>query len=207
MVMLLVEGVEFDRGYCKKPPIIHSDISSPAPPFPLAEHDSLDLTPAQHCFSVAPIPPCTPAFATPLLPLIYHKIREPILLQQFNVQADGAHEQIDIRQPLSRHVGRQGLSKANCVHDTVLDCQHEPLLLLGAGADADRGEKLPDIDVLGRVDGTGEDVGQRWLEDVEELSIGGVPGAVVSDTSHSNGIKMSGHTKPATSVGYLHLHA
>lgn len=93
--------------------------------------------------------------------------------QQFHVQSDRAHEQIDIAQSSLRHVLRQRLTDPHRLHDTVFDANDQPLLLVGTRADAHGGQELPHMDVLGRRDVRvrGENIRQDRLDGVEQATV------------------------------------
>lgn len=88
--------------------------------------------------------------------------------KQLDIKADGLHEQVHVRQALRGHIRRKGLRMADGAHDAVLDAKDKALLLIRGRADANGGKELPDVDVVARVDASGEDVGKARLDDVEE---------------------------------------
>lgn len=55
------------------------------------------------------------------------------LTEELNVQPDSPHEEIDIAQSLTRHIGRKSLAVGNGLHHTVpwLDSQHMSRILDG----------------------------------------------------------------------------
>ena len=99
---------------------------------------------------------------------IRYRCRIPPSAKQLDIEADRLHEQVHVRQALSRHIRRQRLRVTDGTHDTILDTKDKTLLLIRGRADADGGEKLPDVDVVARVDAAREDVGQARLDDVKE---------------------------------------
>jgi hypothetical protein len=101
------------------------------------------------------------------------------LLKQFNIQTDGAHEEINAAQALGRHSGRQCLGKSDCVEDTVLDRQDQSSLLVVGCGDTHRSEELPNVNILSSVDATRENVRQRWLKADKESLKCVIPGKIL----------------------------
>ena len=92
----------------------------------------------------------------------------PPSAKQLDIEADGLHEQVHVRQALGRHIWRQGLRMTDGTHDAIFDAKDKTLLLIRGRADADGGEELPNVDVVARVDAAREYVGQARLDDVKE---------------------------------------
>jgi len=97
------------------------------------------------------------------------------LTKKLNIQANRAHEEIDILEALGSHVGRQGLGERDRGHDTVFDGDDQPRLLIRIRANAQRGQELPHVDVVARVDGAGKHVRERGLDEVEKLVVRDLP--------------------------------
>ena len=68
---------------------------------------------------------------------------------------------------------------ADGTHDAILDSEDKTLLLIRRGADTDRSEKLPDIDVIARIDAAWENVRQARFNNVEEGVESRLPGCLL----------------------------
>lgn len=104
--------------------------------------------------------------------------RKRLLLQQSDIQADRAHEQVDAAETLASHCGRQSFGEGDCVVDPIFYGEDEAGLLVVGCGDAHCGEELPDVDVFASIDVAGEDRGEGEFESVEEGFKGAVPGYV-----------------------------
>lgn len=93
--------------------------------------------------------------------------------EKLDIQTNSPHEQVDIAEALPAHILRQGLADGNSLHHTLLDTDDKSLLLVGAGANTHGGQELPHVNVVCRGDTGvgGEDVGQQWLDGVEEARV------------------------------------
>jgi hypothetical protein len=93
--------------------------------------------------------------------------------QELDIQTDGPHEQVDIAQALPAHILRQGLADGNSLHNALLDTNDKSLLLVRAGTNTHSGKELPHVDIVccGDTGVGGEDVGQQWLDGVEQARV------------------------------------
>ena len=95
------------------------------------------------------------------------------LTKELDIQTNGSHEQVDIAKALPAHILGQRLADSNSLHDALLHANDEPLLLIGASANTHGGEELPNVNII-RCSNTGvgrENVGQQWLDSVEEAGV------------------------------------
>ena len=93
------------------------------------------------------------------------------LLKQVDIQSDRAHEKVDVAQTLACHGWGEGLGESDSLHDTILDCHDQSLLLLGTSTNSDRSKELPNVYIFASVDSAREDRREGGLERIEEVVV------------------------------------